>query len=52
LSGEETLKHSAAGEFFQLSGTRNVIFWVALAVVVIVLLAVVGRLLPKNPPSK
>jgi hypothetical protein len=51
LLGEETLKKSAAGEFFQLSGTKNVIFWVALAVVVVVLLVVVGRLLPKNPPA-
>jgi hypothetical protein len=49
LAGEQTLRKSAVGELFQLSGTRSAIFWVALAAVVVVLLVVVARLLPKNP---
>jgi hypothetical protein len=51
LSAEEALKKSAAGELFQSSGTKNVIFWVALSVVVLVLLVVIAKLLPKSPPS-
>jgi hypothetical protein len=49
LSGEEALKKSVGGELFQLSSTKSIIFWVALAVVVLVLLGVIARLLPKNP---
>jgi hypothetical protein len=49
LSGEETLKKSVGGELFQLSSTKSIIFWVALAVVVSMLLVVIARLLPKNP---
>ncbi len=50
LSAEEPLKKSGVGELFQISGTKNIIFWVALTVVVLVLLAVIAKLLPK-PPS-
>jgi hypothetical protein len=49
LAAEEQLKKSAVGELFQLSSTKSVIFWVALALVVVVLLVVIARLLPKNP---
>ena len=39
------------GELFQISGTKNIIFWVALTVVVLVLLVVIAKLLPKSPPA-
>jgi hypothetical protein len=51
LSAEEPLKKSGAGELFQISGTKNIIFWVALTVVVLVLLVVIAKLLPKPPPA-
>ena len=51
LSAEEPLKKSSVGELFQISSTKNVIFWVALTVVVLVLLVVIARLLPKSPPA-
>jgi len=51
LSAEEPLKKSGASELFQISGTKNIIFWVALSVVVLVLLAVIAKLLPKSPPA-
>lgn len=49
LAAEEPLKKSGVGEFFQVSGTKNVIFWAALSMVVLVLLIVIARLLPKSP---
>jgi len=49
LAVEEQLKKSTVGELFQLSSTKSVVFWVALALVVVVLLVVIARLLPKNP---
>jgi hypothetical protein len=49
LSGEETLKKSEVGELFQFSSTKSIIFWIALALVIVVLLVVIARLLPKNP---
>jgi hypothetical protein len=49
LGAEEQLKKSPVGELLQLSNTRSVVFWVALALVVVVLLVVIARLLPKNP---
>ena len=52
LAVEEQLKKSPIGELFQLSSTKSVVFWVALALVVVVLLVVIARLLPKNPPAK
>jgi hypothetical protein len=51
LSAEEPLKKSGVGEFFQISGTKNIIFWVTLTVVVLVLLVVIAKLLPKSPPA-
>lgn len=51
LSAEESLKKSTVGELFQISSTKSIIFWVALALVVLVLLVVIARLLPKNPPG-
>jgi len=48
LGVEEVLKKSGSSEFFQLAGTKSVIFWVALVLVVIVLLVVVVKLLPKT----
>ena len=50
LGASESLKESPVGDFFRLSGTKSVIFWVALALVVVVLLVVIARLLPKAPP--
>jgi hypothetical protein len=50
LAAEEALKKSGTGELFQTSGTKNIIFWVALTVVVLVLLVVIAKLLPKSPP--
>jgi hypothetical protein len=38
-------------ELFQISSTKNIIFWVALTMMVPVLLLVVARLLPKTPPA-
>ncbi len=51
LSAEETLKKSGVGEVFRSSGTKSIIFWVALTVVVLVLLVVIAKLLPKAPPA-
>jgi len=50
LAAGEPLKKSSVGELFQISSTKNVIFWVALTAVVLVLLVVIARLLPKSPP--
>lgn len=47
LAAEEALKSSPVGEFFGLAGPRRWIFWGALIVVVVVLLGVLTRLLPK-----
>jgi hypothetical protein len=49
LSAIEMLKKPVGNDVFQLSRTKNLIFWAALALVVVVLLGVVARLLPKNP---
>jgi hypothetical protein len=45
----ESLKESPVGDFFRLSGTKSIVFWVALSLVVVVLLVVIARLLPKTP---
>ena len=34
-----------------VSGTKSIVFWVALSLVVVVLLIVIARLLPKTPPA-
>lgn len=47
---EEELRRSAPGELFSLSGTKGVLFWAALSLAVVALLAVIARLLPKAPP--
>jgi hypothetical protein len=51
LGTEELLKKNGTGEFFRFAGTKSIIFWVALAVAVIVLLLVVAKLLPKETKS-
>jgi len=51
LAAEEPLKKSSGSELFQVSGTKNIVFWVALSMVVLVLLVVIARLLPKPPPA-
>ena len=52
LVAEEALKKSVAGEPVELTGTKSVVFWVALAVVVVILLVIVAKLLPKTPEGK
>jgi hypothetical protein len=49
LAAEEPLKKSSWAET-RTPGTGGIIFWGILAVVVVGLLAVIGRLLPKTPP--
>jgi hypothetical protein len=49
LAPEEAMKKSAVGALFQMSRTKSLIFWGALALVVIALLVVTARLLPKPP---
>jgi hypothetical protein len=51
LTAEEPLKKSGVRELFQISSTKSIIFWVALTVVVLVLLVVIAKLLPKSPPA-
>jgi hypothetical protein len=51
LAPEEQLKKISWSETLAASRSTSVIFWVALALVVIVLLVVISRLLPKNPPA-
>lgn len=50
LAAEEELQKSSFGQLFKLSGTKSVIFWGALVAVVIVLLVVIAKLLPKSSP--
>jgi hypothetical protein len=52
LAAEEALKKSSVGELFQLSNTKSIVFWGALGAVVVVLLFVIARLLPKSPPPQ
>ena len=49
LAKEEALKPAGWAERAGAPRSRNVIFWVALGAVVVVLLVVIGRLLPKQP---
>lgn len=52
LDGTKPIKQSRpTDEGGQLSGTKSVIFWAALALVVVALLVVIARLLPKTPPT-
>ena len=51
LSAEEPLKKSGPGELLQMSKTKSIIFWVALCGVVLVLLVVIAKLLPKPPAA-
>ncbi len=50
LGNEETLKKSSWHEQTSLAGSSRLIFWAVLALVVVVLLFVIGRLLPKQSP--
>ena len=49
-SSEPVKKSSPAEDSDKVAGTKSAIFWAALSLVVIVLLVVIGRLLPKTPP--
>jgi hypothetical protein len=49
LAKEEALQTAGWAERAGAPRSRNVIFWVALGAVVVVLLVVIGRLLPKQP---
>ena len=49
LAKEEALTPAGWAERAGAPRSRNVIFWVALGAVVVVLLVVIGRLLPKQP---
>jgi hypothetical protein len=51
LAAEEELKKSVIGGLFALSGTKSILFWGALALVVVVLLVIISRLLPKPPAT-
>ena len=44
-------KPGPAAESGSISGTKSVVFWGALALVVVVLLVVIARLVPKTPPT-
>ena len=52
LGGEEQLKKSSWREQTPLAGSGGVIFWAVLGLVVIVLLFVIARLLPKSSPPQ
>ena len=49
LSGEQQLKKSSWREY-EVPGNGGIVFWGILAVVVIVLLVIISRLLPKSQP--
>ena len=51
LGPEERLTKVGWGETMQMTRLGSVLFWAALALVVVVLLIVMARLLPKNPPT-
>jgi hypothetical protein len=50
LGPEETLKAQSLAATVALAGRGGILFWGMLGLVVIVLLAVIARLLPKTPP--
>jgi hypothetical protein len=50
LGVEEALKGQSFADTVALAGRSGVLFWGMLALVVIVLLVVIARLLPKAPP--
>jgi hypothetical protein len=52
LGAAEPLQKPGWGDIFQTSTTRSVVFWGALAVVVVVLLVVMARLLPQTPSKE
>jgi Protein of unknown function (DUF3999) len=52
LGPEEKLPGSGWGEALTMTRTGSMFFWIALAVVVVVLLAAIARLLPKSPPPQ
>jgi hypothetical protein len=51
LGAEEACKGPSFAETIALAGRSGVLFWGMLALVVIVLLIVIARLLPKTPPA-
>ena len=51
LGPEERLTKVGWGETLQMTRLGSILFWTALALVVVVLLVVMARLLPKNPPA-
>jgi len=51
LGDEQALKGSSWGETIALAGRSGILFWGILGLVVILLLAVIARLLPKAPPT-
>jgi hypothetical protein len=50
LGPEETLKAQSLAGTVALAGRSGILFWGMLGLVVVVLLAVIARLLPKTPP--
>ncbi len=52
LGPEERLTKAGWGETLQMTRLGSIFFWTALALVVVVLLVVMARLLPKNPPAE
>jgi hypothetical protein len=52
LGAEEGLKGRSFAETMALAGRGGILFWGMLAIVVIVLLVVIARLLPKTPPAR
>jgi hypothetical protein len=52
LGAEEVMKGSSFAETMAVAGRGGILFWGMLGLVVIVLLVVIARLLPKAPPVK
>jgi hypothetical protein len=52
LGPEERLSKPGWGETFNLTRPGSLLFWAALALVVVLLLVVITRLLPKGPPTQ
>lgn len=50
LGAEEQLTKAGLPEWVPLTGMGSILFWVMLAIVVVVLLAIISRLLPKSAP--
>ena len=50
LAAEQQLRKSSWREH-EIPGTGGVVFWGILALVVVVLLIIISRLLPKSPPA-